>query len=120
LNSRNRQPNSAAASATKTQKIETPFPAPADERKERRRRRPRELDALDGDVREILTGDVLDLAVGVAETNELGESAGLAGRREPVETIALAADDEPLEAEQGVCGRTGGGMVLGRCSPVVV
>ena len=66
-------------------------------------------DALDGDVREILASDFLELAVGVAEVNELGEGARLAGRCEPVEPIALTADYQPLQSEHGIFGRTDGG-----------
>ena len=63
-------------------------------------------DALDGDFRIIPTGDFLDLAVSIAEANEIGERARLAGRRESVETVALTSHDQPLQSEQGVFGRT--------------
>lgn len=56
----------------------------------------------------ILSGDLLDHAVGVTEPDELGEGARFARRRQAVEGVALPADDEPLEAEDGVFGRAGG------------
>jgi hypothetical protein len=71
-------------------------------------------DALDGDVREILAGDILDLAVSIAEMDEFGEGARLAGRGEPVETIALAAHDQPFQSEHGIFGRTGGRLGFGQ------
>ena len=65
-------------------------------------------DALHRDVREILAGDFLDLAVGVAEANQFSEGERLAGRREAIETIALTTDNQTLQAEHGILGRTDG------------
>jgi hypothetical protein len=65
-------------------------------------------DPLHGDVRIRLAGDFLDLAVSEAETDEFGEGVGLAGGRKSVETVALATDNQALQSEQGISGRTGG------------
>ena len=66
-------------------------------------------DAQDGYVRKVLASDLLDLTVSEAETDEFGEGARLAGRREPIKTVALPADDQALQSEHGVFGRTDGG-----------
>ena len=50
-------------------------------------------DAHDGDFRKILAGDFLDVAVGVAETNQLGKGPRLAGRAQSVEPIALTPNE---------------------------
>ena len=64
--------------------------------------------ALDGDVWVRLAGYFLDLAVGEAETDEFGEGVRLAGDRKPIKAIALATDNQPLQSEQGISGRTDG------------
>jgi hypothetical protein len=46
--------------------------------------------------------------VSEAETDEFGEGVRLAGDRKPVETVALATDDQTLQSEQGISGGTDG------------
>ncbi len=65
-------------------------------------------DTLHRDVWVRLAGYFLDLAVGEAEADEFGEGVRLAGGRKSVETVALATDDQTLQTERSILGRTDG------------